>query len=77
MRREGMPQSHRVRITELSEHESFNALMKQTAIEVYQETGFDAAEPQVSQELRLEQWVHAFHALQLQDHRVLYNEVQP
>jgi hypothetical protein len=51
--------------------------VEQTAIEVYQETGFDAAEPQVSQDLCFEQRVYAFHALQLQDHQLLDNDVQP
>jgi hypothetical protein len=43
MRKEGLPPSDRVRSTELSGHESFASLMEQTAIEVYQETGLDAA----------------------------------
>jgi hypothetical protein len=54
MRRADLPESHRdhrVR-TALSEYESFDSLMEQTAIKVYQETGFDVAQAQVREELR-------------------------
>ena len=53
---------------------TFDSLMKLPAIEVYQETGFDAARPQVRKYLCLKQRVRAFDAFQFDDYRILYDD---
>jgi hypothetical protein len=48
--------------------------MKQTAIEVYQQTGFAAAKPQLPKYLCRKPRVHAFNALQFDDYGILYGD---